>query len=67
MPRVNCHSYTLSIVKEGKNGERYYFVANLSTDIVDKINIGGKELECQLSTYGSIIVREENGNLEPIL
>ena len=59
LPRIDCNSYMLSVVKKAKNGEKYYFLANLSTDTVDEIIVNGKAIKCSMNTYGTIVVNEK--------
>ncbi|MBQ8146788.1 MAG: hypothetical protein IJ039_08385 [Clostridia bacterium] len=63
LPRIDCNSYALSVVKKAENGDRYYFVANLSTDTVDEITINGNSVKCTLNTYGTVVVKEKDGGL----
>ncbi len=63
LPRVDCHSYSLSVIKRTGNGDRYYFVANLSTDAVEEIEINGKVLECNMNIYGTAVFKESSGNI----
>ena len=61
LPRVDCHSYTLTVVKRTQKGERYYFVSNLSTDTVNEIKIGDKAISCSMNTYGTTVYEEKDG------
>lgn len=64
IPRIDCHSYLLAVVKETCEGKKYYFIANLSTDEMKSVTINGKEITCELGVYGVAIYCEENGCLK---
>lgn len=67
LPRIDCHSYTLLVAKQGADKERYYFVANLSTDTAKEIKINGKVLECNLNTYGIAVFCEKDGEIISVI
>jgi hypothetical protein len=52
-PIIENHSYALSVVK----GE-YYFIANLSTDVMREVTINGNKIVCELGVYGVLIYNE---------
>ena len=62
LPRIDCHSYTLAVVKRTKTGDRYYFVADLSADKTEEIKINGTRLECNMDIYESCVYAEKDGN-----
>ncbi len=62
IPRVECASYMLSVVKKGKDGKRYYFVANLCADKLEHIYINGKKVECNLNIYETAVFIETDEN-----
>ena len=57
-PRVDCHNYAFVAVKEDGDGERYYFIANLSTDKMRTICINGKEISCELDIFETAVYKE---------
>lgn len=66
IPRIDCHGYTLAAVKEKGSDERYYFVGNLSTDILTSITINGKTITDRLEVYGTAVYREKDGAITKI-
>lgn len=64
IPRIDCHSYTLTAVKTGKAGEQYYFVANLATDFMENVIIKGKKLPCKLDIFEAAIWVEKSGEFQ---
>lgn len=65
-PRVDCHSYAFTAVKEVEDGTTYYLVANLSTDEMQFVRINGKEVTCELGVFGTAIFAEQEGKINLI-
>ena len=63
IPRIDCHSYALAVSKVSGNGERYYFIANLSTDTMTSVTINGNVVDCYLGVYGVAIYHEIENQL----
>ena len=66
LPRIDCHNYLLSSVREKENGDRYYFVANLSTDTLSEVTLDGETVHCPLGVYGCAVFERKNGKLTRI-
>jgi hypothetical protein len=67
IPRIDCDSYLLTTVRENENGDRYYFVCNLSTDAIDKLTIDGERVDITLGVYGCAIFERKNGTLNLVV
>ncbi len=63
MVTVECNSYTLAVVKEKENGERYYFLANLSASPTKEFKINGKTIEVELGIYQTAVYKESDGEI----
>ena len=63
MVTIECNSYTLAVVKEKENGERYYFLANLSASPTKEFKINGKTIEVELGIYQSAVYKESDGKI----
>ena len=66
LPRVDCHSYLLSSVRENEHGDRYYFVANLSTDTIEQVMLDGETVDCPLGVFGCAVFEKKDGILKCI-
>ena len=62
-PRIDCDSYLFTTVRENENGDRYYFVANLSTDVINGVTLDGERVDIDLAVYGTAIFERKNGTL----
>jgi hypothetical protein len=63
-PRIDCDSYLMTTVRENGNGDRYYFVCNLSTDSIDRVILDGERTDIELGVYGTAIFERKNGELK---
>ncbi len=66
IPRIDCNSYLLTTVRENEVGDRYYFVANLSTDAIDTVTLDGDKVDIELAVYGAAIFERKDGKLRLI-
>ena len=67
LPRIDCHAYTLAVVKTPTPDERYYFIANLSADKLEEVTVNGTTLSCDLPLYGAAVFAEKNGSITPVV
>lgn len=55
--------YVLSAGRK-KGDEKYYFIANLSTDPLKEIEINGKKIKTNLTTYGFAVIKYDGKKLK---
>lgn len=58
LDRLDCESYALFATSE-KGGKKFYLIANLSSDVQERLSINGVKIEQNLKTY-QVAVYEEN-------
>lgn len=66
MPRVDVCGSTLTAVKEGEDGTRYYFCANLAPDPTETLYIYGQKIKEKLVLYQSVVYRVKKGKIKRI-
>ena len=67
LPRLDCASYALYVVKKVTEDTSYHFIANLSPDTLENVKINGVTQECQLGIYGSAVFCENDGSIKRII
>lgn len=61
LPRMDTGSAVLSVVKETKEGNKYYLCANLASDCVENITINGNIIKESLNIYQTAVYLEKDG------
>ena len=66
LDRLDCHSFAMLCTKKAKNGNKYHFIANLSTDKLETVFINGHTALVDLEVYETAVFKENNQQLKRI-